>query len=104
VADATLHELFEKVAVLEDIINADTSLSQGILTIDLTSMKKGIWVLNKQTPNRQIWWSSPISGPRRYEHEENITGLGECWKSSKSNSLLLSDLKSEMFAATGVNI
>jgi len=29
----------------------------------------GTWVLNKQTPNRQIWWSSPISGPKRYEYD-----------------------------------
>lgn len=30
--------------------------------------KHGFWVINKQAPNQQIWWSSPISGPRRYEH------------------------------------
>ena len=24
-------------------------------------------MINKQTPNRQLWWSSPLSGPRRYE-------------------------------------
>jgi frataxin len=27
-------------------------------------------VINKQTPNEQLWWSSPISGPRRYEYVE----------------------------------
>ena len=30
----------------------------------------GTWVINKQTPNRQLWWSSPVSGPRRYEWNE----------------------------------
>jgi len=51
----------------------DINYSAGVLTIALT---KGTWVLNKQTPNEQIWWSSPMSGPRRYEFEE---GGGKKW-------------------------
>ncbi len=31
---------------------------QGVLTVKLG--KLGTYVINKQTPNRQIWWSSPI--------------------------------------------
>ena len=27
----------------------------------------GTYVINKQTPNKQIWLSSPISGPKRYD-------------------------------------
>jgi frataxin len=27
----------------------------------------GIYVMNKQPPNKQIWVSSPISGPKRYD-------------------------------------
>jgi len=42
----------------------------------------GTWVLNKQTPNRQIWWSSPISGPRRYEYDENTCE----WMYTRDNS------------------
>lgn len=45
----------------------DITYASGVLTIALS---QGTWVLNKQTPNRQIWWSSPISGPRRYEYED----------------------------------
>jgi frataxin len=41
----------------------DVSLAQGVLTLRLGP--RGTYVLNKQTPNRQIWWSSPLSGPRR---------------------------------------
>jgi frataxin len=26
----------------------------------------GIYVINKQTPNKEIWLSSPFSGPKRY--------------------------------------
>ncbi len=28
---------------------------------------QGTYVLNKQPPNKQIWISSPISGPKRYD-------------------------------------
>lgn len=27
----------------------------------------GTYVINRQTPNRQIWLSSPTSGPKRYD-------------------------------------
>lgn len=27
----------------------------------------GTYVLNQQPPNKQIWLSSPLSGPRRYD-------------------------------------
>lgn len=28
---------------------------------------KGTYVINKQAPNRQLWLSSPVSGPVRYD-------------------------------------
>lgn len=28
----------------------------------------GTYVINRQTPNRQIWLSSPSSGPKRYDY------------------------------------
>jgi frataxin len=47
----------------------EINLANGVLTLVLPP--HGTWVINKQTPNRQLWWSSPISGPRRYEYDEN---------------------------------
>ncbi|EFX65222.1 hypothetical protein DAPPUDRAFT_333409 [Daphnia pulex] len=44
----------------------DVSLSNGVLTIQLG--QHGTYVINKQTPNRQIWLSSPTSGPKRYDY------------------------------------
>ena len=29
----------------------------------------GTFVINKQTPNKQIWLSSPFSGPKRYAYD-----------------------------------
>lgn len=31
----------------------------------------GTYVINRQTPNRQIWLSSPRSGPKRYDFINN---------------------------------
>lgn len=28
----------------------------------------GTYVINRQTPNKQIWLSSPTSGPKRYDY------------------------------------
>jgi len=40
-------------------------LQAGVLT--LTFPPVGTYVINKQPPNKQIWLSSPISGPKRYD-------------------------------------
>ena len=80
-ADETLNDIQDAVeSAIEDYcdeIIASTNNSEdeepevvfasGVLTMCLPP--HGTWVLNKQTPNQQIWWSSPISGPRRYEYD-----------------------------------
>jgi len=55
---------------LEDLAESssegvEAEFSAGVLTI--TTPKHGTYVLNKQPPNRQIWLSSPISGPKRFD-------------------------------------
>ena len=30
---------------------------------------KGTYVVNKQPPNKQLWLSSPTSGPKRYDYD-----------------------------------
>ena len=91
------------------------------------------WVINKQTPNRQIWWSSPISGPRRYEwcpstnaqdlmistnwkYSRSINHPGVINNSKESNNTdttttttaqelnLLQQLHSEILAVTGIDL
>lgn len=68
-ADAALEDLLERIeSFVEDIAleeDCDIEYSQGVLTIKLGSL--GTFVINKQTPNRQIWLSSPVSGPFRYD-------------------------------------
>jgi frataxin len=80
VADETLEEIQDAVEMaIEDHDiggdNGDGELEEqpevvyasGVLTMAFPP--HGTWVLNKQTPNRQIWWSSPISGPKRFEFD-----------------------------------
>jgi frataxin len=73
VADETLEGLQD---ALEQALESkgiqeqfEINLANGVLTLVLPP--HGTWVINKQTPNRQLWWSSPISGPRRYEYDES---------------------------------
>ncbi|KAK7503601.1 hypothetical protein BaRGS_00005140 [Batillaria attramentaria] len=47
----------------------DVTLSDGVLTLNL-GRKLGTYVINKQTPNKQIWLSSPTSGPKRYDYRD----------------------------------
>lgn len=46
----------------------------GVLTLALPP--NGTYVLNKQPPNKQIWLSSPISGPKRYDWVASQMGGG----------------------------
>jgi frataxin len=77
IADDTLHNIQDALEeLIEDKFLSDgddddipeVNYSNGVLTIYLPP--HGTWVINKQTPNEQLWWSSPISGPRRYEYVE----------------------------------
>ncbi|KAM4576117.1 frataxin, mitochondrial isoform 2-T2 [Odontesthes bonariensis] len=44
----------------------DVVFSSGVLTVKI-GRDHGTYVINKQTPNKQIWLSSPSSGPKRYD-------------------------------------
>ncbi|XP_064474429.1 frataxin, mitochondrial-like isoform X2 [Ornithodoros turicata] len=67
----SLAERFEEILDdVTDIPEADLALSDGVLTVHFGE-KLGTYVINKQTPNRQIWLSSPVSGPKRYDFVDN---------------------------------
>jgi frataxin len=69
----------------------DIFYAQGVMTMQLGD-QHGTYVLNKQRPNMQIWWSSPTSGPKRFEFD----GKSGVWKSSRHGEELLAMLKSEL--------
>ena len=55
----------------------DVEYSAGVLTL-IHGGKSGLgtYVLNKQPPNKQIWLSSPVSGPKRYDWVQGEEGQG----------------------------
>ena len=62
--DEILDYLFETLSDLEnnfDNILEDLQHSEGVLKFKVNGL--GTYVLNKQTPNQQLWLSSPLSGP-----------------------------------------
>ncbi|XP_030273168.1 frataxin, mitochondrial [Sparus aurata] len=75
-ADETLDALAEYFEDLMDeaftAADYDVVFSSGVLTVKVGG-DHGTYVINKQTPNKQIWLSSPTSGPKRY------SWTGERW-------------------------
>ncbi|KAL3698951.1 hypothetical protein R1sor_016973 [Riccia sorocarpa] len=91
-ADDILHQLQEKIEILGEDLNVDgfdSDYSSGVLTIRLGQL--GTYVINKQTPNRQIWLSSPVSGPGRYDWVESEKG----WVYRRTKAELVSLLEKE---------
>ncbi|XP_058818792.1 frataxin homolog, mitochondrial [Topomyia yanbarensis] len=71
-----LEQLVEETNVLK---NADITYGDGVLTVKLGN-PHGTYVINRQSPNRQIWLSSPKSGPKRYDFiPDRSTGNGGYW-------------------------
>jgi len=83
----TLEKLYE---LLEDKYpNIDAELQDGVLEI---SAGKNKFVINKHEPSKQIWYSSTISGARRFNYLEGS------WVDSEGNCLeefLLRELNRE---------
>ncbi|XP_045124206.1 frataxin, mitochondrial-like isoform X2 [Portunus trituberculatus] len=74
ISDETLESLSE---YLEELVALDTApqdcdvlYSSGVLTVHLGT--NGTYVINKQTPNKQIWLSSPTSGPKRFDFQGGV--------------------------------
>ncbi|XP_078106062.1 frataxin, mitochondrial [Sander vitreus] len=93
-ADETLDALTD---YFEDLMDEaftgaeyDVLFSSGVLTVKL-GREHGTYVINKQTPNKQIWLSSPTSGPKRYDW------TGERWVYSH-DGLSLHQLLSKEFS------
>ena len=99
VADEMLHNLQDAVEEWgEDNAGDDFDLSHemGVVTISLGS-GKGTYVINKQAPNRQIWVSSPVSGPLRYDYDP----ARKAWFYHRDGHLLHERLREELLGMFG---
>ena len=107
-ADYYLNELVER---LEEAQEKDPQIeveySAGVLEV---KAKEHSYVLNKQPPNKQIWLSSPISGPKRFDWviaQEGMdfkegTGHGD-WVYLRDGSSLTEILRKELGVDVGVD-
>ncbi|XP_022633357.1 uncharacterized protein LOC106753999 isoform X2 [Vigna radiata var. radiata] len=71
-ADSTIHSVQEKLEDYGDLVEVDgfdIDYGNDVLTVKLGDL--GTYVLNKQTPNRQLWLSSPLSGPSRFDWDRD---------------------------------
>ncbi len=96
IADETLvslHDYFEDIIEKCDLVNkdTDTSLNGGVLIVAF-GPAHGTYVLNKQLPNKQIWLSSPVSGPKRYDYDAH----SDCWMYKHDNRTLHQLLQDEV--------
>ncbi|EGB04706.1 hypothetical protein AURANDRAFT_55119 [Aureococcus anophagefferens] len=88
-ADQTLEAILDAVDDLEqERDDVECELASGVLSIKCLD---GSWVINKQAPNKQIWLSSPMSGPCRYECGED--GI---WRHTRDASKLSDLLHAEL--------
>lgn len=73
IAESTLDSLAEYFEEIPDKIKCDgdydVTFGDGVLTLHL-GKSLGTYVINKQKPNKQIWLSSPTSGPKRYDYSD----------------------------------
>ncbi|XP_057508160.1 frataxin, mitochondrial-like isoform X2 [Actinidia eriantha] len=84
-ADSTIHDLLGK-------------LENQVLTLKLGT--QGTYVVNKQTPNRQIWMSSPVSGPSRFDWDRDA----QAWVYRRTKANLFKVLESELEHLCGQRI
>ena len=87
VADETMQLLLtqlEKFADLNPKLDMDVECAAGVLELDIDHGKSR-FVLNKQAPNLQLWLSSPIRGPLRYDFDTKDA----VWYNNRDRHLLL---------------
>ncbi|KAI1274438.1 mitochondrial chaperone Frataxin [Xylaria sp. FL0933] len=105
-ADEYLDALLGEYETMQDQrTDLDVEYSSGVMKLTINDV--GTYVINKQPPNRQIWLSSPSSGPKRYDwvitsegqDQKQDTATGD-WIYLRDGSSLSQLLREE----TGVDI
>ncbi|KAK7694438.1 hypothetical protein QCA50_001624 [Cerrena zonata] len=92
-SNATMERLLESLENFLDQVGKDefeVEYNNCVITLGLG--EHGTYVINKQPPNKQIWLSSPTSGPKRYDYSED----NDTWLYSRDNSSLGELLNEEL--------
>lgn len=93
-AEATFEQVLEELdAFFEEqrIMEAEVDEEAGVMEINCS---EGTYVINKQPPTKQIWLSSPISGPKRFDYH---AGQWVCLRDGVKLADLLQTEMSQMY-------
>ncbi|KAF9930451.1 Mitochondrial chaperone Frataxin [Mortierella antarctica] len=91
-------EYFEDLGDEHEIPGYDVEFQSGVMTLKLG--ESGTYVVNKQPPNKQLWLSSPTSGPKRYDYDTKH----KTWFYGRDHHSLKYLLDTEITKAIGIEI
>ncbi|KAI1314545.1 Mitochondrial chaperone Frataxin [Mortierella claussenii] len=91
-------EYFEDLGDEHEIPGYDVEYQSGVMTLKLGD--KGTYVVNKQPPNKQLWLSSPTTGPKRYDYD----ATHKTWFYGRDHHSLTYLLNTEISEAIGIDI
>ncbi len=77
-AEKTLDKIADTIERFDTECMIDVDLHDGILTLDT---EQGTFVINRQSAAKEIWLSSPISGPYHFFSKDHE------WKSRSGDDL-----------------
>ncbi|KAI0445735.1 mitochondrial chaperone Frataxin [Xylaria telfairii] len=105
-ADEYLDALLAEYEKMQDNrTDIDVEYSSGVMSLTINDL--GTYVINKQPPNKQIWLSSPSSGPKRYDWVVISEGQDQKQDTARGDWIYLRDgssLSNLLREETGVNI
>jgi frataxin-like iron-binding protein CyaY len=85
--------------------NVDINYIDGVLKIVIPDI--GIWILSRHSATKQLWLSSPISGPSKYNFHRSASDKGPTsssnaghWKNERDESILLHNLLKKEFTTS----
>jgi iron donor protein CyaY len=79
-SEKTLYQIAENIESVDTECMIDVDLHDGILTLETD---QGVFVVNRQSAAKEIWLSSPISGPYHFVFQEGR------WKTQSDDLLEL---------------
>lgn len=95
-ADEYLETLSDELeALAETYPQIDVELSLGVMTL---AVGDNNYVLNKKPPNKQIWFSSPVSGPMRFDM------IGGRWVTLRDGVSMSELLEAELLELLGTDV
>ncbi|KAK0948506.1 Mitochondrial matrix iron chaperone [Friedmanniomyces endolithicus] len=101
-ADRYMETLQEKAEELQEG-REDVEVDHAAGVLSITLPPNGTYIVNKQPTNKQIWLSSPLSGPKRYDwvvsgesmHQKEGGGVGD-WVYIRDGTRLSALLRKEI--------